>query len=625
LPVEEVIKVSLKGDDSGLDKSLQKAERQLDGFGKSVDQVNKKLPQLKKGTVDGTFAMTNLSRVVQDAPYGFVGIANNITAASESLAQLSRQAKESGQSIKSVLLTSLTGAGGLGLALSLVTTALTFASVGFGSWSRMLGKSGDDAKSNANAIREAKKAIDEYVQSLDAVVGAELRGSMNAQEQLVSLQTLYTATQNANIPLADRKKLVDQLQAQYPKYFANIQDETILAGGAKKAYDELSTAILASARARAAQESLVEFQKQLLATEQKRVDASVTLLKAASQQSKVVAQATKDNETSRGSEARAIINQQKIRASVDAVAGAQKEVNDLLGQEAEIRRQMSRLVQNINTTVENNPNALLDFKDKEVKAKEVKVKPEKIDFIFPTRSIALPFPIDVTAETRIHLAADKIRAEEAKERQFQDDFRKVLGLDGTITVTPIVNIKPKILTDSEKMAKDVNASIDKAISGIAIEGLAAFGEAIGNAVSGGAGIEDAFKNIGNIIGTGITVLGKELIRLSGIMRIVTMAIKGAITNPLGLALAGVGLIAVGAVFKNLSIPGFATGGIVPDGFPNDSYLARLTSGERVIPERDWNNLGSMMQPQVIVLNNRLRGRDAVLQQARENRSQRRGG
>jgi hypothetical protein len=116
-----------------------------------------------------------------------------------------------------------------------------------------------------------------------------------------------------------------------------------------------------------------------------------------------------------------------------------------------------------------------------------------------------------------------------------------------------------------------------------------------------------------------------LIRLSGIMQAVTSAIKGAITNPLGLALAGAGLIAVGTIFKNLTIPGFATGGIVPDGFPNDTYLARLTSGERVIPERDWNNLGNMMQPQVIVLNNRLRGRDAVLQQARENRSQRRGG
>lgn len=31
------------------------------------------------------------------------------------------------------------------------------------------------------------------------------------------------------------------------------------------------------------------------------------------------------------------------------------------------------------------------------------------------------------------------------------------------------------------------------------------------------------------------------------------------------------------------IPGMATGGIVPPGFPNDSYPAFLSSGEKVIP------------------------------------------
>jgi TP901 family phage tail tape measure protein len=71
---------------------------------------------------------------------------------------------------------------------------------------------------------------------------------------------------------------------------------------------------------------------------------------------------------------------------------------------------------------------------------------------------------------------------------------------------------------------------------------------------------------------------------------ISMAIISAMESsislgPLGLALipALVGL-AIGAVRVGLNqIPGFAEGGVVPGGFPNDTYLARLSSGETIIP------------------------------------------
>jgi hypothetical protein len=48
------------------------------------------------------------------------------------------------------------------------------------------------------------------------------------------------------------------------------------------------------------------------------------------------------------------------------------------------------------------------------------------------------------------------------------------------------------------------------------------------------------------------------------------------------ATAGVGGKAAGAL-RNTSIQGLATGGVIPAGFPNDSYPAALTSGEGVLP------------------------------------------
>lgn len=49
-------------------------------------------------------------------------------------------------------------------------------------------------------------------------------------------------------------------------------------------------------------------------------------------------------------------------------------------------------------------------------------------------------------------------------------------------------------------------------------------------------------------------------------------------------------IALGAVNTAISsIPGFAQGGTVPPGYPNDTYLAKLTSGEQIIPAGKENN------------------------------------
>ncbi len=133
-------------------------------------------------------------------------------------------------------------------------------------------KSGNAAEKAADKIKAAKEALDKYVEGLEDVVGAQLKGAQAAQQELVNLQTLYNATQNANIPLADRKRLVDELQSQFPATFANISDEIILAGGAEAAYRKLSTVIIAAARARAAQDSLVDIQKQLLVLEQQSID-----------------------------------------------------------------------------------------------------------------------------------------------------------------------------------------------------------------------------------------------------------------------------------------------------------------------------------------------------------------
>jgi hypothetical protein len=106
-------------------------------------------------------------------------------------------------------------------------------------------------------LNSLNQTLRDHKKMLEAVNVARLQGDQNAQQELVHLKLLYNATQDHNLSLKERKKAVDALQAQYPDYFSNLSSEVILAGKAAKAYTDLKTAIIASSRAKAA-ENLME-------------------------------------------------------------------------------------------------------------------------------------------------------------------------------------------------------------------------------------------------------------------------------------------------------------------------------------------------------------------------------
>lgn len=92
--------------------------------------------------------------------------------------------------------------------------------------------------------------------------------------------------------------------------------------------------------------------------------------------------------------------------------------------------------------------------------------------------------------------------------------------------------------------------------------------------------------------------------------------------------AGAGAI-VGAVFQQaigaLGVPGLAEGGIIPPGFPNDTFPARLTSGEAVIPLDRLENMIDRNGTKVGVTGQFvLRGNDLVAAVERGQYNQNRG-
>jgi septal ring factor EnvC (AmiA/AmiB activator) len=118
------------------------------------------------------------------------------------------------------------------------------------------------------------QTLRDHKKMLQAVNQARAQGDQNAQGELVNLKLLYNASQDHNLSLKQRKEAVAALQTQYPGYFGNISAELILTGKATNAYNDLTKAIIANARAKAAEGML-----QSNSERQIRDDAQVNDLK----------------------------------------------------------------------------------------------------------------------------------------------------------------------------------------------------------------------------------------------------------------------------------------------------------------------------------------------------------
>ena len=122
-----------------------------------------------------------------------------------------------------------------------------------------------------------KDKIDKAKEAIKAFNETMLKGEQNAQKEITNLELLYNASQNLSKPIEERRKAVDELQRLYPDYLGNISDEEFLAGKAADAYTRLSSSIIASAKAQAARDKIVEEQNKVLENEQKIVEATTKL------------------------------------------------------------------------------------------------------------------------------------------------------------------------------------------------------------------------------------------------------------------------------------------------------------------------------------------------------------
>ena len=259
-----------------LNNAIKATEAQLVGTKNAINGVG--FNKFSTGSNQAAFALTNLGRVAQDAPFGFIGIQNNLNPLLESFQQLKAQSGSSSAALK-LLGQSLIGPAGLGIALSLVTAAITF----YTQYQQKANKTTNDTK----------KAADEYITTLGQLQQAQLKGATSAQEELTTLSLLFNEYKDQNSPLQNRKAAYEELQKLYPAYFKNLDFESNAAGKTKTAYDLLTTSILANARAKAASDLITKNVTRQLENEIKLINLGIAANKKKSEADKIASDRAK--------------------------------------------------------------------------------------------------------------------------------------------------------------------------------------------------------------------------------------------------------------------------------------------------------------------------------------------
>lgn len=258
------------------------------------------------------------ARIIQDAPFGMMGIGNNIQQLTTNYVNYANQVKAAAaaQGLQVGTGTILKGAlTGLLSPMSLLTIGISAVTAGWTAYTMWAQKSAKEAR---NAAKEAKKSADDYLMSLDQITQARLKGEQSAQTEVSTLRSLFSVYTDGNANIKARKAAYEQLQQLYPDYFKNIKFEQTASDATKKAYDELTNSILATARARAAGDLIAKNSIRQLENEQKILDIRKEQLKAAEEQRRIEQQTSKvDTKFGGGA------------AIADVRAAAAKKVRDL--------------------------------------------------------------------------------------------------------------------------------------------------------------------------------------------------------------------------------------------------------------------------------------------------------
>jgi RNAse (barnase) inhibitor barstar len=559
--MNQKLKVEIGADVSGLQKGLNKAERELNNFDNTTRKASASFGKVTRGTkhatkeignlgkttrVNAVPAMTSLSQVIQDAPYGIRGVANNIQQLTSQLGYLSASAG-GGKGAFKALAGSLIGPAGILMAVSIVTSALV--------------TYGDKLFATKDATNELDKATNDLI------------GTANSEISV--LQSLLKVAQDESQSKESRSRAIKKINDLYGQYLPNLNLETVNTEKVKTAVDNLTNSLIRQAKIRGIQDVISKKAGEI-----------------AQKTAEVIKEAREDLQGMKGFSSGQ--DPRTLPKNLDEIKDKTKEVRQSLAkgiidskvfeETKDLQNELTQILGQLDQLVAEDLEAGGVFSSVKGKNKEEKAKENPHD----------PFLLAME---------DRTAASKAFLDGFLDDEAKLRDALGAADWESKLNMADAVFGEEDEFDARLEEWKQK------LADAAAHSQMIGQLIASGIG--GAINQIANDFQEGELSLKSFVKTLQGM---VIKIVAASLAQAIGQAIAGAstaatatgpaapivlpGLIAgaTGAVMAGFSsIPGFEKGGIVPgNSFTGDKVLARLNSGEMILNKAQQKSLGVML-------------------------------
>jgi hypothetical protein len=524
LDIKELSKVKLDRLKIGLDTTeinsqIKDAKASLNSLKTTVKDTGAQIGgQFTRQVGNGANTLTQFSRIAQDAPFGIIGIGNNITATAESFSYLKAQTGSTGGALKA-LASSIAGTGGILLGVSLLTTGLT-----------LLAQSG---LSVGDVIDKITGNFDKFGRELQKVTA---EASKQSGTEISNLKALVSVAQDDTISREKRLIAVKELQKEFPAYFGNLNTEKILNGDLTGVTNELTKAIIERAKATAFSNKIGELS---LEREQLKSNLANEILSIAKAYN-LSSEETKKfyEEVKQGADVFKLIEPFKKRVGIFDLAGAVASSNAI----KDIRKE---LIINQNEQ-DKYTQRIEDSTEAAIKLKQEIAKPTKT---FSTPQVTgignniIPAPLFKVKDIAVF---------NGQVDGFGNKIKELPGIIKAEMLKATTAADTGMILFNERWAQfglDFSAILETGIETSLID----FGTAIGNSLVNGLSVlETIGASLLSSIGNTIKAVGTELVKM-GILAQAYAAVvkymKKAFANPYALAAAGVALVIVGAAIS----------------------------------------------------------------------------
>lgn len=279
-PITPVLENSIQGIKNRIDElNRKKVLIDIDNEGE-IAQINQELDGLttklakanslsfdKDGKISANAgkagrALTSLSLIAQDLPFGFIAIQNNLPALSETFGQLKNQAGGIKGAFKE-LGTALVGPAGFFLAFSAVTAAVTFAIKEYGSLGAAVDAFLGIQSSLTAELKKASETLQEYNEGL--ITNDELirKQTASAKSNVTKIKALGSIVTDTSKSLDERKAALKDLQKIDDDYFGALNIEKLNYSQLKNAIDTYNQSLGQSAITKGFQDRLSKANKEL--------------------------------------------------------------------------------------------------------------------------------------------------------------------------------------------------------------------------------------------------------------------------------------------------------------------------------------------------------------------------